>query len=197
LRVVEVAGRDLRRGFLLNIENVKVRAPAIQVADRISLELQAIDDKGRRSFRFCSCSLVLVFPGLCIFGLRILDRHHQPGAVRRPLKIADTLRNIRQSNSLTSEPIEQPDLALAAIAGRSKRQIFVIGAPARVARRSTLRCHRKSIATARRNHPDPRFVLVFLQHFRAHGISDPLPIGAQLRLPHISNLKIVVNRDVA
>jgi len=56
-----------------DIENVEVVAAVIQVANGVLFKLEAVDDEGRRSFRFCGgLVLVLLFDGFGVFGLGIL-----------------------------------------------------------------------------------------------------------------------------
>ena len=52
LVVVEIAGSDLGQGFRRDIENVQMRAAAVEVADHIGLEAIAIDHVRARRFRF-------------------------------------------------------------------------------------------------------------------------------------------------
>ena len=57
-----------------DIENVEMVATTIQIADGVLLELEAVDDEGRRSFRFCGrLVFIAFFGGFGVLRLGILE----------------------------------------------------------------------------------------------------------------------------
>src|SRR6266850_1520876 len=119
--VVEVAGSDLGEFFRGDIDEVEVRAAAVEIADGVLLELKAVDDEGWRGFRFWG-GLVLFFllgglGGFRISGLGILEDEDKASAVRRPFEIGDTLGNVGEALRFAATAVQQPDLILGAVAG--------------------------------------------------------------------------------
>ena len=197
LFVVKIARSDLRYRFLLNVENVEVTASIVEITDCVFLELKPVNHIRRLRFRLGRSWLVFIFLRIRIFRFGILEDQNEARAIRRPLKVADTLSDLRKPNSFAADTIEKPYLALAVIARGSERQIFAVRTPPRMAGRDTFGGHGERIASVRRDHPNPRFVLIFLEHLGAHGIRHPLAIWTQLGLADIANLEVIVNRDVA
>src|SRR5207245_6733540 len=91
--------------------------------------------------------------------------------------------------------VEEPNLVFAAVSSGKKNEILTVGAPARVGGRDAFGGKRNGVSAFRGNHPKTLLVLVFLEHSRSNGVSDPLAIGTQLRLSNIADLEEVIDGD--
>src|SRR5579864_363839 len=85
LRVVEVPGSNLRDRFLLDAEDVEVRAPIVEVTDGVLLELKAVNHPRRLRFWFCESRLVFIFflffVAFYVLRLGILNNKYQARAI--------------------------------------------------------------------------------------------------------------------
>src|SRR6266852_240610 len=124
LAVIEIPGSDLRGSFYRNVEDIKMGAAAVEVANGVALELQPINDKRTRSLRLGRCGrsrLFLVFCRFEILGLRVAKNQYEPSAVWRPLEVVHALSDVGQANGFAAAAVEQPHLVFAAVARREKR----------------------------------------------------------------------------
>src|SRR5690606_31034785 len=140
-----------------DVEDVHVRAAAIQVAAAVALELDAVDDPGLRAVAVrggVRARLLLVFRGA--------DQQREPLAVRRPLEPAHTLLHVRQLLRLAAAAVEHPDLRLAAVAGGEEAEPAAVRAPLRIRGRDALRRQRQRLASGGGRHPDARLAAVLL-----------------------------------
>ncbi len=160
-------------------------ATTVEVADGVALELETIDDEGRRRFGLWSGSgliFVLVFGGLQVLGLGIAENENETSAVRRPFEVVNTLGGVGEVSGFAAKTVEKPDLGFAIVSRGEEGEIFAIGAPARMRGGDAFGGHGNGIAAVGRNHPEALLVLIFLEHAGAHGIGDPLTIGTQFGL---------------
>ncbi len=106
--IVVVSRCDLRSRFRLHIEHIKMSSPAIEIADIVGLELEAVDHPRR----FCVFLLATLFC-LHVLGPRILEHQHHPRTVGRPLVGADALEDVGQLLRVTTLAEQGPDLGSA------------------------------------------------------------------------------------
>jgi len=135
LVVIKVPGSNLRRRLCCNVENIKMRTAAIQVANRVAFELKPVNYKRWRSLglrRRGRSRLFLILGGFQILRLGIAQNQNKPRTVGRPLEIVHALRNVGQSNCFSATAIEQPHLRLSSVTSGEKRNVFAVRAPARV-----------------------------------------------------------------
>jgi hypothetical protein len=166
IAVLKVSGSDLSRGFGGNVENVEMGASAVEIANRVALELQTVDDVGRRRLEFgwhASGRLLLVFCGFKILGLGVAEKQYETGAVGRPLKVIHTLSGVGQAEGFPATAVKEPHLVLASIAGREEGEVFAVGTPTGMRGGDALGGHRNGIAAMGRDHPEALLVLVLLE----------------------------------
>src|SRR5438876_1216393 len=169
-------------------------AAAVEIADSVTLELETVNYKGRRSFRLGSSGglvFVLVFGGFQVFGLGIAENENQASAVRRPFEVVNALRNVGEVSGFATKAIQKPDLGLAIVSCGEESEVLAVRAPAGMRGRDAFGGQGDGIAAVGGDHPKALLVLVFLEHAGSHGVSDPLAIGTDLGLRDIANLEVV------
>ena len=193
-------------------------AAPVEIAHRVGLEAIAVDDEGRRSFRFFRLRVLGVFLLIFIFvfiiaasrlvfffGFRLLQffgsgitqHENETLAVGRPFEIIHILNRIGQLLRLAADAVEQPHLRLAFVAFGEECEIFSVRTPARMRRGNVFRGHHDGIAAASRRHPDARLGFVRLQHGGRDRVGHPLAILRDLGIAHVTDFEDVVHRDGA
>src|ERR1700683_86559 len=174
-----------------------MRTPPVQIPNLIFFEVHPVNHP-RPRLRLRLAALRFVLRRLYFLRRRVLQHQHQPVTTRRPCKTVPTLHRVRQLRRLAPFAIQNPHLLLALplvivaaafLARRDKRQIFSVRTPPRMRRRFIFVRQRNRRPAANRNHPDPPPVLVFLQIRSLHRVRHPLPVRADLRIPHFLNPK--------
>src|SRR6266478_703207 len=145
---------------------MEMSAAAVEVADFVGLELQAIDHP-RLAYLWLFLLVVLLFAlgvgfGQFFFG-GIAKDHHQTGTVGRPGEVIDILRGVGEALRFTTGAVQEPDLRLLLIAGRKKGEVLAVGTPTRVRGGDAFGRQRDGVATVGGLGPDALFGLVFLQ----------------------------------
>jgi hypothetical protein len=189
--VVEVLGRDLPAGLCRDVEHEQVGAAMIEIAPPVTLELEAVDHPGRR--RLGRAAVPRRVAGL--LGRGVLDHQRQACAVGRPGEAVHPLLHVGERLGLAAQPVEQPDLGLAAAPRREEREVLAVGAPPRARRRRALGGHREGVAAIQWSHPDPALGLVVLQARRAHDVRHPAAVGADLRIRDPLDREEIVHGD--
>src|SRR5205814_8588758 len=158
-------------------------AAAVEIADGVALELETIDDEGRRSFGFGSGGglvFVLVFGSFQVLRLGVAKDKNQASAVRRPFEIVNALRNVGEVSGFATKAIEKPDLGFATISGGEEGKVLAVGAPARMRGGDAFRRQGDGISAVSGNHPEALLVLIFREHAGAHGVNDSLAVDTDL-----------------
>src|SRR5438046_10762843 len=107
-------------------------AAVIEVAADVFLELETVDDEGRRGLRFCRrlfIALVFFLGRFDVLGLGVLKDKNETRAVWRPFEIVAALNGFRDADGLAAEAIRQPDLTLVLLASRMDVEAIDFGAP--------------------------------------------------------------------
>src|SRR6267143_1727141 len=108
--VVEVAGSGLRELLRRDVNDVEVRAAAVEVADGVLLELKTVDDEGWWGFWLCRGLFFVFFRGSLagygISGLGILEDEDEAGAVGRPFEIVDALGDIGEAQRFAATAVQ-------------------------------------------------------------------------------------------
>ncbi len=189
--VVVIAGRDLAAAPGRDVEHEQVGAAMIEVAPAVPLELQPVDHPRR------GCLGRPAIPRGVTRLLRrgVPDHERQARGVGRPGEAVHPLLDLGELLGLAAQPVEPPDLRLAARARGEEREVLAVGAPARARRRRALGGHRDRLAAVQRRHPDLGFGLVVLQARCAHDVGHPAAVGTELRTRHPFDLEEIVHGD--
>src|SRR5258708_12653463 len=91
------------------------------------------------------------------------------------------LRSIGEALGFAAEPVEQPNLGLAFVAGGKESDELAVGTPAGVRRGVAPRCQSNRCSAGSRSHPDALFVLVFFEKGGLDGASNPTTLAPKLR----------------
>jgi len=163
---------------------------AIQIADIVLFEHQAVDHPGPIGF---------------LFDL-IADRQQETFAVWGPFVASDAaldignldaLADIGNLDALAATEVQGEHLRALATAARHKRQVLAIGAPPGPPGGAALGRHGERLAAGGRDHPQPRLALVFLEVLGPDRVGNPGAIRADLRAAHTLERKVVLDLESA
>ena len=177
-------------------------AAVAEVAVLVDLDLETVDDPGRRRLLLLVLLVtVVVFVRLGggLVGIGVLDQQGEALAVGGPFVGRDALADVGQRRRLAAAPVERPHLGLVVAAGGEEGEVAPVRAPTRPAGRAAGRGHRQRLAAlafGRRHHPDAGLVLVLFQVAAGHRVGDPSPLRAELRFVDVAEPEVVVDRQV-
>src|ERR1700730_2213314 len=177
-------------------------AAAVEIADFIGLELEAIDYPGLASLGLFVLVIVVLFFvfrlgfGQLFFG-GVAEDHDHTRAVGRPGEVVDILRRAGEPLSFAAGAIEEPDLRFAFVASGEKSEVLAVGTPARVGGGDAFGGERDGVATVSGNRPDALFGLIFFQKQSFYGVGHGLCVRAELGVGDFADLEEVVDRDGA
>ena len=186
------AGRqvgELARG---QVEQVQVLALLVQVAVDILLELEAVEDDGRRGFLFGFLG------GRERVGVGVADDEGQALAVGRPHVVGHAALELGHLLGFAAGPVQQPELGVAAVllaAARHEAQELAVGAEAGLGLAGRSGGHAQVLGAVGAGHPHVGVALVGGRIGARHGVGHPGPVGRKLGVGHVAQPRQVAELE--
>ena len=178
--VLVVAVGELDGGLRLEVMDIEMGSLAIQIADIVLFEHQAVDHPGPIGF---------------LFDL-IADRQQETFAVWGPFVASDAALDIGNLDALATAQVQGEYLRALVTATRHECQVLAVGAPPRPPGGAALGRHRERLATGGRDHPQARLGAVVLEVFGTDRIGDPGAIRADPWIAHPLQGEVIVHLEV-